>query len=73
MVRKILDGISVASFAMSLTMILGGGYLYVKRVEFMNQMIASLQDQMIDVIQYQIKQQVKLPSATGPALPFGNK
>ena len=70
MVRKILDGISVASFAMSLTMILGGGYLYVKRVEFMNQMIASLQDQMIDVIQYQIKQQVKLPSATGPALPF---
>ena len=70
MVRKILDGISVASFAMSLTMILGGGYLYVKRVEFMNQMIASLQDQMIDVIQYQIKQQVKLPSATGSALPF---
>ena len=73
MVRKILDGISVASFAMSLTMLLGGGYLYVKRVEFMNQMIASLQDQMIDVIQYQIKQQVKLPSATGRALPFGNK
>jgi hypothetical protein len=70
MVRKILDGISVASFAMSLTMILGGGYLYVKRVEFMNQMIASLQDQMIDVIQYQIKQQIKLPGKTGPALPF---
>ena len=70
MVRKILDGISVASFAMSLTMILGGGYLYVKRVEFMNQMIATLQDQMIDVIQYQIKQQIKLPGKTGPALPF---
>ena len=70
MVRKILDGISVASFAMSLTMILGGGYLYVKRVEFMNQMIASLQDQMIDVIQHQIKQQIKLPGKTGPALPF---
>ena len=70
MVRKILDGISVASFAMSLTILLGGGYLYVKRVEFMNQMIASLQDQMIDVIQYQIKQQIKLPGKTGPALPF---
>ena len=70
MVRKILDGISVASFAMSLTMMLGGGYLYVKRVEFMNQMMASLQDQMIDVIQHQIKQQIKLPNKTGPALPF---
>jgi hypothetical protein len=70
MVRKILDGISVASFAMSLTMLLGGGYLYVKRVEFINQMMASLQDQMIDVIQYQIKQQIKLPSNTGNVLPF---
>ena len=70
MVRKILDGISVASFAMSLTMLLGGGYLYVKRVEFMNQMIATLQDQMVDIIQHQIKQQIKLPNKTGPALPF---
>jgi len=70
MVRKILDGISVASFAMSLTMLMGGGYLYVKRVEFMNQMIASLQDQMIDVIQYQIKEQIKIPDSTGSVLPF---
>ena len=70
MVRKILDGISVASFAMSLTMVLGGGYIYFKRADFVNGMMLTLQDQMIDVIQYQIKQQVKLPSATGRALPF---
>tara|TARA_Y100001963_G_scaffold139036_1_gene204497 strand:- start:72 stop:287 length:216 start_codon:yes stop_codon:yes gene_type:complete len=70
MVRKILDGISVVSFAMSLTLVLGGGYIYFRRAEFVNQIMASLQDQMIDVIQHQIKQQVKLPSATGPVLPF---
>tara|TARA_R100000781_G_scaffold82231_1_gene50674 strand:- start:316 stop:531 length:216 start_codon:yes stop_codon:yes gene_type:complete len=70
MVRKILDGISVASFLISSTILLGGGYIYFRRAEFVNQIMSNLQDQMIDVIQYQIKQQVKLPSATGPALPF---
>ena len=70
MVRKILDGISVVSFAMSLTLVLGGGYIYFRRAEFVNQIMASLQDQMIDVIQHQIKQQIKLPSATGPVSPF---
>ena len=70
MVRKILDGISVASFAMSLTMILGGGYIYFKRADFVNGMILTIQDQIVDIIQYQIKQQIKLPNKTGPALPF---
>jgi hypothetical protein len=70
MVRKILDGISVASFAMSLTMIIGGGYVYMRRAHFVNGMMLTIQDQMVDIIQYQIKQQIKLPSATGPALPF---
>ena len=70
MVRKILDGISVASFAMSLTMIIGGGYIYFKRADFVNGMMLTIQDQMVDIIQHQIKQQIKLPSATGPALPF---
>ena len=70
MVRKILDGISVASFAMSLTMILGGGYIYFKRADFVNGMMLTLQDQMVDIIQHQIKQQIKLPNKTGPALPF---
>ena len=35
-----------------------------KRVEFMNNMILTLQDQMVDVIQNQIQ----MPNVTGPAL-----
>ncbi len=57
---------SVASFVMSLMVVTAGGVMYMKRVEFMNNMMLTLQDQMIDVIQNQIK----LPSKTGPALPF---
>ena len=64
--RKIIDAISIASFAISLTMAIGGGYIYMKRVDFMNDMMLTLQDQMINVIQHQIK----MPSVTGPALPF---
>ena len=66
--RKIIDAISIASFAISLTMAIGGGYVYMKRVDFMNQMMLTLQDQMIDVIQHQIQNQ--LPGKTGPALLF---
>jgi hypothetical protein len=66
--RKIIDAISIASFAISLTMAIGGGYIYMKRVDFMNQMMLTLQDQMIDVIQHQIQNQ--LPGKTGPALLF---
>jgi len=57
---------SVASFVMSLMVVTGGGYMYMKRVEFMNNMMLTLQDQMVDVIQNQIK----MPGKTGPALPF---
>ena len=57
---------SVASFVMSLMVVTGGGIMYMKRVEFMNNMILTLQDQMVDVIQNQIK----MPNVTGPALPF---
>lgn len=57
---------SVASFVMSLMVVTGGGYIYMKRVEFMNDMMMTLQDQMINVIQNQIK----MPGKTGPALPF---
>ncbi len=64
MVRKILDAISIASFTMTLMMVIGGGYLYAKRVEYMNQMMLTIQDQMVDVIQNQIK----MPSVTGPAM-----
>ena len=41
-----------------------GGVMYMKRVEFINNMMLTLQDQMIDVIQNQIK----MPNVTGPAL-----
>ena len=57
---------SVASFVMSLMVVTGGGIMYMKRVEFMNNMMLTLQDQMVDVIQNQIK----LPGKTGSALPF---
>tara|TARA_R100001463_G_scaffold20117_1_gene49146 strand:+ start:303 stop:506 length:204 start_codon:yes stop_codon:yes gene_type:complete len=66
MVQKIINAMSVASFVMSLMVVTGGGYIYMKRVEFMNDMMMTLQDQMINVIQNQIK----MPSTTGPALPF---
>ena len=57
---------SVASFVMSLMVVTAGGVMYMKRVEFINNMMLTLQDQMIDVIQHQIK----MPNVTGPALPF---
>jgi len=57
---------SVASFVMSLMVVTAGGMMYMKRVDFMNNMILTLQDQMVDVIQNQIK----MPGKTGPALPF---
>jgi len=64
--QKIINAMSVASFVMSLMVVTGGGYLFVKRVEFTNHILSTLQDQMIDVIQNQIK----MPNVTGPALPF---
>ena len=64
--QKIINAMSVASFVMSLMVVTAGGVMYMKRVEFMNNMMLTLQDQMIDVIQNQIK----LPGKTGPALPF---
>ena len=57
---------SVASFVMSLMVVTAVGVMYMKRVEFMNNMMLTLQDQMVDIIQNQIK----LPGKTGPALPF---
>lgn len=64
MLQKICNAMSVASFVMSLMVVTAGGMMYMKRVEFMNNMMLTLQDQMIDVIQNQIK----MPKVTGPAL-----
>ena len=66
MLQKICNAMSVASFVMSLMVVTAGGVMYMKRVEFINNMMLTLQDQMVDVIQNQIK----LPGKTGPALPF---
>tara|TARA_B100000965_G_scaffold240132_1_gene201434 strand:+ start:4427 stop:4627 length:201 start_codon:yes stop_codon:yes gene_type:complete len=66
MLQKICNAMSVASFVMSLMVVTAGGVMYMKRVEFINNMMLTLQDQMIDVIQNQIK----IPGKTGPALPF---
>tara|TARA_B100000902_G_C27008967_1_gene763768 strand:+ start:117 stop:317 length:201 start_codon:yes stop_codon:yes gene_type:complete len=66
MLQKICNAMSVASFVMSLMVVTAGGVMYMKRVEFMNNMMLNLQDQMVDVIQNQIK----MPGKTGPALPF---
>ena len=64
MLQKICNAMSVASFVMSLMVVTAGGMMYMKRVDFMNNMILTLQDQMVDVIQNQIK----MPNVTGPAL-----
>ena len=44
-----------------------GGYLVTQRTKFVNNMLFSIQDQIIENIQRQIP---KIPSSTGPALPF---
>ena len=66
MLQKVCNAMSVASFVMSLMVVTAGGVMYMKRVEFMNNMMLTLQDQMVDIIQNQIK----IPGKTGPALPF---
>ena len=66
MLQKICNAMSVASFVMSLMVVTAGGVMYMKRVEFINNMMLTLQDQMVDIIQNQIK----IPGKTGPALPF---
>tara|TARA_R100001082_G_scaffold85245_1_gene51747 strand:- start:222 stop:437 length:216 start_codon:yes stop_codon:yes gene_type:complete len=69
MVRKILDGMSIASFTLSLTILLGGGYLYMNRTSYINNALLTMQDQIIDIIKSQI-QIPSIPNTTGPTLPF---
>jgi hypothetical protein len=45
-----------------------GGYLVTQRTKFVNDMLFTIQDQVIENIQSSIKPQ--LPGVTGPALPF---
>jgi len=69
MVRKILDGMSIASFTLSLTILLGGGYLYMNRTSYINNALLTMQDQIIDIIKSQINIP-SVPSKTGNVLPF---
>ena len=63
---KIITWINFGLFVAGITSL---GYVYVKRTEFVNNMLFSMQDQIIKNIQYDLKMQ--MPSTTGPALPFG--
>ena len=45
-----------------------GGYLVTQRTKFVNDMLFTIQDQVIENIQHSIKPQ--LPKATGNVLPF---
>ena len=44
-----------------------GGYLVTQRTKFVNDMLFTIQDQVIENIQGQMP---KMPKSTGPALPF---
>ena len=47
----------------------GGGFVYMKRAEFVNDMIFTVQDQLIKNIQSQI-QIPSIPNSTGSVNPF---
>jgi len=64
MLRKTLDVMIVFTTVMTFCLAGTVSFVYFKRAEFVNQMMLTLQDQMIDVIQHQIK----MPNVTGPAL-----
>ena len=63
---KIITWINFGLFIAGITSL---GYVYVKRTEFVNNMLFSMQDQIIKNIQYDLKMQ--MPSSTGPAFPLG--
>ena len=45
----------------------GGAFVFSQRTKFVNDMLFTIQDQIIENIQGQIP---KMPGKTGPALPF---
>ena len=48
-------------------LIAGGAFVFSQRTKFVNNMLFTIQDQVIENIQSQIP---KMPGKTGPALPF---
>jgi len=63
---KILTYINTAALVVAVG---GGGFLYMKRADYVNDMILTIQDQVIRNIQYSIKTP-SLPKSTGSVLPF---
>ena len=62
---KILTYINTAALVAAVA---GGGFLFMKRAEFVNDMLLTIQDQVIRNIQHSIKTP-SLPSSTGSVLP----
>ena len=50
-----------------ITLIGGGAFVFSQRTKFVNDMLFTIQDQVIENIQGQMP---KMPKSTGPALPF---
>jgi len=65
-VLKILTYINTAALVAAVA---GGAFVYMKRADYVNNMILTVQDQVIKNMQSTIKTP-KLPSNTGSVLPF---
>ena len=63
---KIITWINFGLFIAGITSL---GYVYVKRTEFVNDMLFGMQEQIIKNIQYDLKMQ--MPSTTGSAFSLG--
>jgi hypothetical protein len=65
-VLKILTFINTAALVVAVG---GGAFVYMKRADYVNDMILTVQDQVIRNMQSSIKIE-KLPANTGSVLPF---
>tara|TARA_R100000664_G_scaffold23520_1_gene33123 strand:- start:22 stop:219 length:198 start_codon:yes stop_codon:yes gene_type:complete len=63
---KILTYINTAALVAAVA---GGAFVYMKRADYVNNMIYTIQDQVIKNIEYSIKTKA-LPKQTGSVLPF---
>ena len=59
--------LSLVNTGVLIGLIGGGAFVFSQRTKFVNDMLFTIQDQIIENIQGQIP---KMPSSTGPALPF---
>jgi len=69
--QKIINGLTIANFAILIIFTGSGIYVWSIRDRFITNALSQMQEQLIDVVQYQIKQSIKIPTNTGSVLPFG--